>query len=112
MKTLFNILTCVLKIASPILFVLVLLWFGVRFGPLPEGAPVSTLELSIGGEVKTFKTSAKNTIHVITDDDLKITDIQVLTPETLSRNPSHKPTYGQQTSEIVQSSSQESKARP
>lgn len=39
-----------------------------------------TVELSIGGDVKVLKTNADNTIHVIVNDDLVLTDIQVIHP--------------------------------
>lgn len=38
----------------------------------------TTLELSVGGKVKVLKFSPTDTIHVIADDDLKLTDIQVI----------------------------------
>ena len=37
-----------------------------------------SVELSVGGEIRVFKAPAESSIHIITDDNRVLTDIQVL----------------------------------
>lgn len=88
-------------------------WCSIRFGPDPDPIPTTTLELSIDGEVKVYKTSAKNTIHVITNGDLQLVDIQVLTPDQQSTTTTpHYKQYGQQSAKSISESSRKSQENP
>lgn len=52
-----------------------------HFLPVREEAqPVKdiSVELSIGGEIHVYKAPTDSSIHIITNDDLYLTDIQVL----------------------------------
>jgi hypothetical protein len=66
----------------------------------------TTIELSIGGEVKVLKTDGDNSIHVITDENLVLTDIQVLPHSEFVTKPIPvKKEYGQPPSQTLSSSS-------
>lgn len=71
----------------------------------PEAIAV---ELSIGGDVRVLKADPNNSIHVITNDDLVLTDIQLLPHNVRTESvPFIKSkSHGQPPSQIISSSSQ------
>ena len=64
------------------------------------------VELSIGGEVRVLKANPDNSIHIITDEDMLLTDIQLLPHSAVPIQPTQfTKKYGQPSSQTLSSSS-------